>query len=54
MHTVSIEACLELIAGFSENKITKPSILLERDKKIILDIAKKVYKGYVLLIDSMK
>lgn len=48
MHTVSIEACLELIAGFSENKITKPFILLERDKKIILDIAKKVYKGYAL------
>ena len=48
MHTGSIEACLELIAGFSENKITKPFILLERDKKIILDIAKKVYKGYAL------
>ncbi len=48
MHTVSIEACLELIAGFSENKITKPFILLERDKQIIIDIAKKVYKGYAL------
>ena len=48
MHTISIEACLELIAGFSENKITKPFILLDRDKKLIIDIAKKVYKGYAL------
>ena len=48
MHIITIEACLELIAGLSETKITKPFIILDRDKKIIIDIAKKVFKGYAL------
>ena len=46
MHIITIEACLELIAGLSETKITKPFIILDRDKKILIDIAKKVFKGY--------
>ena len=40
MHIITIEACLELIAGLSETKITKPFIILDRDKKILIDIAK--------------
>ena len=48
MHIITIEACLELMAGLSETKITKPFIVLDRDKKILIDIAKKVFKGYAL------
>ena len=34
MHIITIEACLELMAGLSETKITKPFIVLDRDKQL--------------------
>lgn len=57
MRSITIEECLELIAGFSAKAITPAFILLDRDKKIITDIAKKVYKGIALTdrqLDAVK
>ena len=42
MRSITIEECLELMAGFSAKAVTPAFILLDRDKKIITDIAKKV------------
>ena len=57
MRSITIEECLELMAGFSAKAVTPAFILLDRDKKIITDIAKKVYKGTALTdrqLDAVK
>jgi hypothetical protein len=49
MHKITIEECLELMAGLAVNATVVPAfIVLDRDKKIIFDIAKKVFKGTAL------
>jgi hypothetical protein len=48
MRTITIEECLELMAGFSTQNIQPNFIILDRDKQILIDIAKKVYKGLAL------
>ena len=48
MRSITIEECLELMAGLSAKAIDPAFIVLDRDKKIIFDIAKKVYKGSAL------
>ena len=46
MRSITIEECLELMAGLTVNATVTPAfIVLDRDKKIIFDIAKKVFKG---------
>ena len=45
MQTYPIEQCLEIMAGFQSGPVVKSFVILERDKKILVDIAKKVYKG---------
>ena len=49
MRSITIEECLELMAGLTVNATVTPAfIVLDRDKKIIFDIAKKVFKGTAL------
>jgi len=48
MQIITIEDCLEIMAGFSKQVIQPKFIILDRDKQILIDIAKKVYKGYAL------
>ena len=49
MRKITIEECLELMAGLAVNATVVPAfIVLDRDKKIIFDIAKKVFKGTAL------
>ena len=48
MQTYPIEQCLEIMAGFQSGPVAKPFVILERDKKILVDIAKKVFKGSAL------
>ena len=47
MQTYAIEQCLEIMAGLRVVR-TSPFVILERDKKILVDIAKKVFKGSAL------
>jgi len=57
MRSLTIEDCLELIAGYSAKAVTPAFILLERDKKIITDIAGKVFRGVALTdrqLDAVK
>jgi|TARA_R110000803_G_scaffold55676_1_gene112638 hypothetical protein len=49
MRSITIEECLEAMAGLTVNATVTPAfIVLDRDKKIIFDIAKKVFKGSAL------
>ena len=48
MQTYPIEQCLEMMAGLQSGPVVKSFVILERDKKILVDIAKKVYKGSAL------
>ena len=48
MQKITIEECLEMIVGLGEEAINPPFILLNKDKKILTDIAKKVYRGTAL------
>ena len=48
MQTYPIEQCLEIMAGLQSGPVVKSFVILERDKKILVDIAKKVYKGSAL------
>jgi len=48
MRQITIEECLELITGLSVTPINPAFILLDRDKQIINDIGKKVFKGTAL------
>ena len=48
MQTYPIEQCLEIMAGLQSGPVSKPFVILERDKKILVDIAKKVFKGSAL------
>jgi len=48
MRQITIEECLELMAGLSTHAVNPAFILLDRDKQIIIDIAKKVFKGSAL------
>ena len=48
MRTITIEDCLEMIAGFASQPVHPSFIILDRDKQIITDIAKKVFKGTAL------
>ena len=57
MRSITIEECLELMAGLSTHAISPAFIVLDRDKQIILDIAKKVFKGLALTdrqLDAVK
>ena len=48
MRTITVEECLEFMAGLSSQNITPAFIILDRDKQILIDIAKKVFKGTAL------
>ena len=57
MRQITIEDCLELMAGLSANPISPSFIVLDRDKQILTDIAKKVFKGSALTdrqLDAVK
>lgn len=57
MRSITIEECLELMVGLSAQAINPAFIVLDRDKQIIFDIAKKVFKGYALTdrqLDAVK
>jgi len=57
MRSITIEECLELMAGLSTHAINPAFIVLDRDKQIIFDIAKKVFKGSALTdrqLDAVK
>lgn len=48
MLITTIEDCLETMAGLSQTPVTPSFIILDRDKQILIDIAKKVFKGSAL------
>lgn len=48
MRVITIEECLELMAGLSSTTVEPAFIILDRDKQILIDIAKKVFKGSAL------
>ena len=48
MQKISIEACLEMMVGLSDKPVNPPFIILDKDRKILTDIAKKVYRGTAL------
>lgn len=57
MRSITIEECLELMAGLSTTPVNPAFIVLDRDKQIIVDIAKKVFKGSALTdrqLDAVK
>ena len=48
MQKISLEACLEMMVGLSDKPVNPPFIILDKDRKILTDIAKKVYRGTAL------
>jgi len=48
MQIVTIESCLEMMTGLTDKPVTPKFIILDQDKQILNNIAKKVWKGTAL------